>query len=256
MKIITIYMKKVLFFFLIHLVTLSVYGQDVTLKDAEDAYAKEDYKKAVELYESLLNKKGESAAIYYNLGNAYYKMNKVAPAILNYERALLLEPGDGDIRFNLQMAKQKSVDQIEPVDSFFLAKWFDKIQNMGAVDTWAKWALICFVLFIGCLILFFFSRKLILKKAGFYVGIFLLIVVILANIFAANQKKELENRNTAIIFAPTVTVKSSPNESGTDLFILHEGTKVSIKSTLGNWSEIMLEDGNVGWMPSDKMEII
>ncbi len=250
------YMKKILLLLVVSLVSFSICAQEDLLKEAENAYVKEDYNKAIELYESILNKNGESAAVYYNLGNAYYKANKIAPAILNYERALLLEPGDGDIRFNLQMAKQKAVDQIEPVDTFFLSKWFDRLQNIASADSWAMLALVCFILFIGCLISFFFSRKLIWKKGGFYVGILLLIIVILANIFAANQKKELENRNTAIVFAPTVTVKSSPNESGTDLFILHEGTKVFIKSTLGEWSEIMLEDGNVGWMPSSKIEII
>lgn len=251
-----IYMKKVWLLFFIQLAAFSVYAQEAALKEAEDAYAGKDYNKAIELYESILNKNGESAAVYYNLGNAYYKMNKIAPAILNYERALLLEPGDGDIRFNLQMAKQKTVDQIEPLDTFFLSKWFDHIQNMAAADSWATLALVCFLLFIGCLILFFFSRRLVLRKGGFYAGLLLMVIIIFANIFAANQKKELETKNTAIVFAPTVTVKSSPNESGTDLFILHEGTKVIIKSTLGEWSEITLEDGNVGWMPSNKMEII
>lgn len=234
----------------------SVSAQENELKQAEESYTKEDYGKAIELYENALNKYGESAAVYYNLGNAYYKADKIAPAILNYERALLLAPGDGDIRFNLQMARQKAVDQIEPLDAFFLSKWFNRLQDMGSADSWATLALVCFLLFIGCLILFFFSRKLLLKKGGFYAGVVLLLIVVVANIFAAHQKTDLETRNTAVVFAPTVTVKSSPNESGTDLFILHEGTKVAIKSTLGDWSEIVLEDGNVGWMPSSKIEII
>lgn len=249
-------MKKINFLLLVLFAAFSVSAQENELKQAEESYTKEDYGKAIELYESALNKYGESAAVYYNLGNAYYKADKIAPAILNYERALLLAPGDGDIRFNLQMARQKAVDQIEPLDTFFLSKWFNRIQDMGSADSWATLALVCFLLFIGCLILFFFSRKLLLKKGGFYAGIVLLVIVVAANIFAARQKTDLENRSTAIVFAPTVTVKSSPNESGTDLFILHEGTKVTIKSTLGDWSEIVLEDGNVGWMPSSKIEII
>lgn len=249
-------MKKINFLLLVLFTAFSVSAQENELKQAEESYTKEDYGKAIELYESALNKYGESAAVYYNLGNAYYKANKIAPAVLNYERALLLAPGDGDIRFNLQMARQKAVDQIEPLDTFFLSKWFNRIQDMGSADGWATLALVCFLLFIGCLILFFFSRKLLLKKGGFYAGIVLLVIVLVANIFAARQKTDLENRSTAIVFAPTVTVKSSPNESGTDLFILHEGTKVAIKSTLGEWSEIVLEDGNVGWMPSSKIEII
>ena len=270
-------MKKIVFFLLVQFVTLGAFAQEATIKEAEVAYTKEDYGKAIELYEGLLKTHGESAEIYYNLGNAYYKENKIAPAILNYERALLLDPGDGDIRFNLQLARQKSVDKIEPVGDFFLHRWFDKVQNMGAADSWAQIGIVCFILFIGCLILFFFSKWIRrvesqtffyfiskfqkqlcihLKKIGFYLGLVFLVLVIFANIFAGNQKDELINRKSAIVFAPTVTVKSSPDASGTDLFILHEGTKISIKSKLGDWNEIEMEDGNVGWMPSKDMEII
>lgn len=249
-------MKKIGFFLLIQFFALAAFAQDATIKEAEVAYTKEDYGKAIELYESLLKSHGESSEIYYNLGNAYYKENKIAPAILNYERALLLDPGDGDIRFNLQLARQKSVDKIEPVDDFFLHRWFRNVQNMGAADSWAQVGIVCFILFIGCLILFFFSKWIYLKKIGFYLGILFLMMVIFSNIFAGNQKSELMDRKGAIVFAPTVTVKSSPDASGTDLFILHEGTKVSIKSKLGDWSEIEMVDGNVGWMPSKDIEII
>lgn len=249
-------MKKILFFLLVQFVTLGATAQEAVIKEAETAYTNEDYAKAAELYEGLLKTYGESAEIYYNLGNAYYKENKIAPAILNYERALLLDPGDSDIRFNLQLARQKSVDKIESVGEFFLSRWIENIQNLGAADSWAKTGIVCFILFIGCLILFFFSKWIHLKKIGFYLGLLFLVLVVTANIFAGNQKDELENRTTAIVVAPTVTVKSSPDASGTDLFILHEGTKVSIKSKLGDWNEIEMEDGNVGWMPSKDVETI
>lgn len=249
-------MKKILFLLLIQFLAWGAYAQEATLKEAEAAYTKEDYNKAIELYDGLLKTHGESAAIYYNLGNAYYKAGKIAPAILNYERALVLNPGDSDTRFNLQLARQKSVDKIEPVDDFFLHRWFDSIQNMGGADSWAKIGIVSFILFIGCLILFFFSKWIHLKKIGFYAGLLLLFIVIFANIFAKNQKDEMVNRKGAIIFVPTVTIKSSPDASGTDLFILHEGTKVSVKSKLGDWSEIEVEDGNIGWIPSKDVEII
>lgn len=252
----SIKMKKILFFLLIQCLALTAYAQDAAIKEAEAAYTKEDYGKAIELYEGILKSNGDSPEIFYNLGNSYYKAGKIASAILNYERALALDPGDSDVRFNLQMARQKTVDKIEPVDGFFLSRWFDSIQNMGAADSWAKTGIVCFILFIGCLILFFFSKQIRLKKVGFYLGVLLLLCVIISNIFARNQKNELVNRTHAIVFAPTVTVKSSPDASGTDLFILHEGTKVSVKSTLGEWSEIALEDGNVGWMPTKDIETI
>lgn len=238
------------------LVSVSAFGQESIIKEAETAYTQEDYSKAIELYESVLGEYGTSAEIYYNLGNAYYKSGRIGPSILNYERALLLDPGDSDIRFNLQMAKQRAVDKIEPVGDFFVFKWFQSIQNMGGADSWANISIFCFILFIGCLLLFFFSRWIKVKKIGFYLSIIFLVIIIFANIFAHNQKKEIVNRNSAIVFSPTVTVKSSPDASGNDLFILHEGTKVSIKSTLGDWKEIEIEDGNIGWMPSKDIEII
>lgn len=114
----TINLRKVLFFLLTLCLIGSAYAQDTALKEAEVAYTKEDYAKAIELYEGILKSNGESAAVYYNLGNAYYKAGKIAPAILNYERCLLLDPGDSDARFNLQMARQKTIDKIEPVGDF------------------------------------------------------------------------------------------------------------------------------------------
>lgn len=252
----TIAIRRILFCFMALCLMGSVSAQEAALKEAEAAYAKEDYTKAIELYEGVLESHGESAAVYYNLGNAYYKAGKVAPAILNYERCLLLNPGDGDARFNLQMARQMTVDKIEPIGEFFLVSWFKKVENLGSADSWAKAGIVCFLLFIICLILFFFSRWVRIKKVGFYMGILMVISVVFTNIFASHQKEEMMNRTHAIVFAPTVTVKSSPDNSGTDLFVLHEGTNVTVKSTLGDWSEIVLEDGNVGWMPSKDIEKI
>lgn len=250
------YIKKIILLFCIQGFVLSAFAQEAVIKEAETAYSQENYEEAISLYESLLKDYGESSQIYYNLGNAYYKAGQVAPAILNYERALLLDPGDGDIRFNLQMANQRTVDKIEPVGEFFLKKWFYAIQDMGAADSWAKLGVFSFIIVIGCLLLFFFSRWIRMKKVGFYVGLIFLAIVIFSNIFARNQKNELTNRVKAIVFTPTVTVKSSPDTSGNDLFILHEGAKVSIKNSVGEWYEIELEGGNVGWMPKKDIEII
>jgi tetratricopeptide (TPR) repeat protein len=234
---------------------VSVSAQEADLKAAETAYTSEHYDRAIELYESVLKSYGDSYELYYNLGNSYYKTGKIAHAILNYERALLIKPGDGDIRFNLEMAKQQT-DKIEPLQEFFLKSWFRSVQNLIGVDSWATIGIFCFILLICCLVLYFFSKWMRLKKIGFYWGIVLFIVVLFANIFAYNQKEELLNRNGAIVFSPTVTVKSSPDNSGTDLFVLHEGTKVFIKNAVGDWNEIMLEDGNVGWINKKDITVI
>jgi len=248
-------MKKLMILLLLVLTTISISAQ-TEIEQANNAYSESDFLKASELYEKITAENGESVEVYYNLGNSYYRLNKIALSILNYERALILDPGNKDVRFNLEIAKLKTVDKIEPIGEFFLTQWFENIQNSYSTNQWSAVAIFCFLLVIACLFLFFFSRKIILKKIGFFCGIAFLVFSFSANIFAFGQKKKLTHRNTAIIFAPTTTIKSSPDNSGTDLFILHEGTKVEVKNKLGNWNEIETADGNVGWIQNSEIEII
>lgn len=229
---------------------------DVTKASGDSAYIKNDYATAIQIYESLL-KKGEAAEIYYNLGNCYYKAGDVAKAILNYERALLLQPGNSDIRANLEIARGKTIDKVEPVPELFLLTWIKAVINSMGINSWAILGIIFFILFIVSLYFFFFSKKIFLKKSGFICGSFFLFLTILANIFAFYQKDTLENRSAAIVMSPSVTVRSTPNESGTSLFILHEGSKTTIKdNSMKEWKEIHLEDGKVGWVKSVDIEII
>ena len=230
--------------------------EDATKAEGDSAYMKNDYASAIQIYEALLNR-GEAADIYYNLGNSYYKAGDIAKAILNYERALLLQPGNGDIRANLEIARSKPVDKVEPVPEIFLVSWTKSLINSMSVDSWAVCGVVCFILLIVSLYLFIFSKQIVLKKAGFISGIVFLAVTILANVFANQQKDELTNRNSAIVINPSVTVRSTPSESGTSLFILHEGHKVGVKDgSMKDWKEIRLEDGKVGWVPASAIEII
>ena len=230
--------------------------EDATRAEGDSAYMKNDYASAIQIYEALLNR-GEAADIYYNLGNSYYKAGDIAKAILNYERALLLQPGNGDIRANLEIARSKTVDKVEPVPEIFFVSWTKSLINSMSVDSWAVCGVVCFILLIVSLYLFIFSKQIVLKKAGFISGIVFLAVTILANVFANQQKDELTNRNSAIVINPSVTVRSTPSESGTSLFILHEGHKVGVKDgSMKDWKEIRLEDGKVGWVPASAIEII
>ena len=230
--------------------------EDATKAEGDSAYMKNDYASAIQIYEALLNR-GEAADIYYNLGNSYYKAGDIAKAILNYERARLLQPGNGDIRANLEIARSKTVDKVEPVPEIFFVSWTKSLINSMSVDSWAVCGVVCFILLIVSLYLFIFSKQIVLKKAGFISGIVFLAVTILANVFANQQKDELTNRNSAIVINPSVTVRSTPSESGTSLFILHEGHKVGVKDgSMKDWKEIRLEDGKVGWVPASAIEII
>ena len=219
------------------------------------AYQKGDYAKAVELYEQSGEQDGTSAAYFYNLGNAYYKCGRYPDAILNYERSLLLDSDNADTRFNLEMA-QARIDKIEPLGTFFLVQWSTAVRNLFPSNVWAVIAVVAFLLFLVGVVLYFFVEKVVLRKIGFFAGLLAVLVAIGANHFASEQKARIIHRDSAIIFAPTITVKSSPSESGTDLFVLHEGTKVYLMDRVGEWSEIRLEDGNRGWIPTDKLEII
>jgi len=224
--------------------------------DGDSAYIKHDYVTAIQIYENLLHQ-GESAEIYYNLGNSYYKSEDIARAILNYERALLLKPGSEDIRSNLEIARSKTVDKIDVVPEIFFISWIKSLINSISINAWARWAIVFFILLIASLYFFIFSKKITIKKIGFLSGIVCLVFVVCCNMFASYQKKTLTDRNTAIIVNPSVTIRSTPNESGTSLFVLHEGSKVVIKdNSMKNWKEITLEDGKVGWIPSSDIEII
>ena len=214
---------------------------------------KNDYASAIQIYEALL-KEGEAAEVYYNLGNSYYKTGDIAKAILNYERALLIQPGNAYIRANLEIAR---ANKVIPVPEVFFVSWTKSLINCLSVDAWAKVGVVCFFLLLASLYFFFFSKQIVWKKIGFIAGIVFLVLGLLANVFAFQQKNELLNRNNAIVLTPSVTVRSTPSESGTSLFILHEGRKVEIKdNSMREWKEIRLEDGKVGWVPASSVEVI
>lgn len=225
--------------------------------EADSAYQRNDFKQAIEKYEAILSEGQESAVIYYNLGNSYYKDKNIGKAVLNYERALLLSPGNKDIKYNLEMAKSKTIDKITPKSEIFIVTWINSIQNLMNESAWAETAIFCFIVFLLALSLYIFGKKLVLRKTGFSLAVIFLVFTVVANFFANEQKEKMVNRTGAIIMQPTVTVKSTPDESGTDLFVLHEGTKVYIDdNSMSGWKEVCLEDGNIGWVPTESIEVI
>lgn len=231
-------------------------AESFRISEANNLYTQENYKAADSLYQMILEEEGVSAALYYNLGNAKYKQGEIAPAILNYERALKLDPNNEDILFNLEMAKLQTKDKIENLDNFIFTEWNKSIQNMFSSNGWAVISIICFLLLLGGIYLYFFGKSSVYKKIAFYTSIFCLLICIVSINYASKQKHILETHDTAIIFAPSVTGKGSPDKGGTDLFLLHEGTKVRVKSKLNGWVEIQIADGNVGWIEEKDLEII
>ena len=228
----------------------------VTKVEADSSYARGEYQQAIKDYEALL-KHGASADLYYNLGNAYYRTENITRAVLNYERALLLSPGDRDIRFNLQIAQSKTIDKIVPESEMFFFTWYRTLVNLMSVDGWARTSLVSLALVIILLLVYLFSNRIWLRKIGFFGGIALLVLFVMSNVFAWQQKQNLLFRKGAIVIVPSVTVKSTPANNGTDLFVLHEGTKVMITdSSMKDWKEIRIADGKEGWIESKQLEEI
>lgn len=212
-------------------------------------YTTEEYQKAIGVYQQILNSGEESAKLYFNLGNAYYKAGDMNNAILYYERAKLLAPNDEDIAFNLKLANQYVVTSIDELPKPFFLRWKQSIINHYSADTWSYISIGAFILFLTLLGLFIFSRTVSIRRIAFWIGILAVIFSGFTFSFAAHQKKKLDIRDHAIVFCPRVTVKSSPSESGTDLFLIYEGLKVQITDSLSTWKEIKLADGNEGWLP-------
>ncbi|MCF2594118.1 tetratricopeptide repeat protein [Bacteroides caecigallinarum] len=225
--------------------------------EADKAYQENDFKGAIEKYEAILEGGQESADMYYNLGNSYYKNKDIAKAVLNYERALLLSPGDEDIRYNLEMAKSKTIDKVTPKSEIFIVTWVNSIRDLMSESSWAGFAVVCFIFFLLGTSAYIFGNKIVIRKTGFSLAVVFLVLTVVANMFADSQKDKLVNRTGAIIMQPSVTVKSTPDDSGTDLFVLHEGTKVYINdNSMKGWKEVSLEDGSRGWVSTESIEVI
>lgn len=248
-------MKKQLTIFLSILLSLPVLA--VTKTEADALYGKEEYQKAAKAYEAILAKEGVAAEVYYNLGNCYYKMDNIPLAVLNYERALVLDPGDGDIRANLAFARGKTLDKVTPPSEMFFVTWWRDFTHIQSLTAWAKWAVGCFLAGLLSVLFYFLAFNMTIRKTGFYLGLSLMVFMVLANLAAYSQYTEMANHAAAVVMSPAVSVKSSPSDHSTDLFLIHEGTKVEILDhTMQDWYEIKLEEGKQGWLPAETVEII
>jgi SH3-like domain-containing protein len=163
---------------------------------------------------------------------------------------LKADPTDKDIRFNLELANSRVIDKIEPLPEFFLKSWWRGVRDISSGNGWAWQGVFAFCLTLAAAFLFFVSGSVLLRKISFWTGLVLLAFTIAAFVFSASSYRQYQRQDSAIIFAPTVTVKSSPNDNSIDLFVIHEGAKVFILDSVEGWSEIKLANGNVGWLKS------
>ena len=236
--------------------TLPLATNAATKTSADQEYKRGNYPQAIADYKSLL-KKTPSAEVYYNLGNAYFRSDSIPQAILAYERAALINPGNSYIRFNLQFARGKTIDKVAEPDEMFFISWFRSAANLATVDGWATMVLFSAALLGCCILLYFFSSRILVRKVGFGCAIAFAILFVLSNIFALYQKNALTNKEGAIIMAPAANLKKTPIRSGADEAVLHEGTRVDIADrSIKGWLGVKLADGREGWIEENTVEEI
>jgi tetratricopeptide (TPR) repeat protein len=247
-------MRKIAFLFLVMVMSITGMAQvDQWFAEGNEAYNEGDYDQALMMYGNIEGEGVESADLYYNLGNTYYKMRQYPQAILYFEKALKLAPGDEDIRTNLEIANLAVVDKINVLPQSFIERWWNSLRNALSADGWAWVSIVAFALVLLCLFVFLMARRAGWRKTGFFAGLLLLVCLVLSVVFAFEKYQDLKHQDEAIVMTPTVTVKSSPSENSVDLFVLHEGTKVRIMDTSNGWNKIKIADGSIGWLQAEAM---
>ncbi|MEQ8323249.1 MAG: tetratricopeptide repeat protein [Vicingaceae bacterium] len=231
----------------------SLHAQDdpyLLFNEGNEAYKNEELSKAIDLYNQVTALDLESWELYYNLGNAYFKSGQIPEAILSYEKARKLNPSNEDLLVNLEIANLKTVDKVEAKPELPFESWWKELLNTFTIDEWAKVSIYLSLLSFLFMIAFLLSKK-IVKRIAFFTALF---VFPLSTVFyyLGNRQKALQvNQKYGIVFAPSVTVKSEPEDDGTRLFVIHEGTKLEVIKDEGEWSQVSLMNGNKGWVKSE-----
>ena len=237
-------------------IALHANDRDSVLFRAEQFYQQNEFSKAIAEYQSLTESGWVSAELFYNLGNAYFKNHDIKSAILYYERAKRLAPNDEAIDFNLNLSRTLIFDKVEALPELFLITWGKAIRDWMTVRSWSWWSIGSFVAMLMLALLFLFVRNMTVRRLALGLSVFCFVLSLTTFSFGYLQKSNIERTDEAIVFAPSVTIKSSPDDSGNNLFVLHEGIKVRIEDQIGEWCEIRIADGNKGWMRISDLKVI
>ena len=249
-------MLRVIIIFVYLFCTLGFSQNRELFNKATTYYNEGEYTKAADSYLQILENGEHSAALYFNLGNTYYKLNDIAPSIYYYEKALLLKPNDKDIKNNLAYAQNMTLDAIEPLPQTSLTKFYNKLTHYLSFDQWAYVGVVLMMLFVGCYIAFYYFKFSTQKRIAFISSIIFLLGSLMAVFLAYFQFQKFNSDQPAIVFAEEVSIKSEPNNRGQTVFSLHAGTKVNILEHLNDWTRIGISDGSTGWIPSEEIKIL
>jgi len=249
-------MKHLIYIFIFLFGSLAMAQNNQLFEDANKLYNEANYTEALEKYKSILESGEHSAELYFNMANAHYKLNHVAPSIYYYEKALLLKPNDKDIKNNIAFARNMTVDAIDTVPEVGITKLIKNVTNMMSFDAWAKLTISLVVLFVILFVTYYFTYSTTKKRLAFVTGSFSLLLAFFTLGFSFHKFKLVSENQPAIVFAQETKIKSEPNLRSAESFVLHEGTKVQVLDTVNNWKKIKLTDGKTGWIMNDDIKMI
>ncbi|MFS4454535.1 tetratricopeptide repeat protein [Maribacter sp. 2304DJ31-5] len=245
--------------FILYCLCFSIWSNaqnEAVFNKATSEYNEGNYQKAIDHYLDILESGQHSAAVYFNLGNSYYKLNEIASSIYYYEKALLLTPNDPEIKNNLGYARNMTLDAIETLPETGLSKLYKSITTIFSFDQWAYLAIVFMLLFVLLYITFYYSRYSARKRWAFISSLISLFITIVAVLFAFTQFNDFEAEQPAIVFADEIGIKSEPNPSSQEVFSLHAGTKVNVLDKLNEWKKIRISDGKTGWILSGDIKLL
>ena len=247
-------MKKLIYLYIL-LFSFAGFSQNEDLfEEANSAYQSGDYQNAINYYEEILDNGEASAELYYNLGNAHYKLNHVAPSIYFYEKALQLDPTDEDIKNNIEFARNMAIDDIEKVEQTGMNQWVNGLISTFSYSTWAVVAIIFSILFVALFLLYYFTYTPLYKRLLFTGSMLSVLLTVLSVIFAFQQQSYIQDNQYAIIFGEEVEVRDEPNLRGDASFELHEGTKAKVLEDYQEWARIELANGAQGWVKNSSIK--
>ena len=249
-------MKKILIYTILLVVSFSAHASTSRWEAGNRAYIDGNYEKAIEEYSVIIDGGEYSMKLYYNLANAYFKLGKMGKAILYYNKALRIAPSQEDIRHNLALAEAQTKDRITVIPEFFLNRWLRTVRNAMSCTAWSVLSLLSLALILVFALLFLLASRIRWRKVGFYCAMCAAVLFIVTTAFALSSRKDMLSHNEAIVLSSAISVKSSPDRSATDLFVLHEGTKVRILSEMDEWNEVVIADGKKGWVEAKNIEEI
>lgn len=255
-KIFNISLLIALFSFSISMVRADEKAASELWQRANEAYTQNDYKEAINLYTQAQKMGYEGVKLYYNMANAYYKDGNLGKAIVNYNRALRFSPSDEDISYNLEIANSQTLNRIEALPEFILFTKYKEFRSAMSSNSWAFTSIVAFALALLFILVYLLSNTVTKRKISFSLSCVMFGVFVLTTSFAVHQKEQITSSSDAVVLSSAEAVKSSPDASGKDIFIINEGATIRVVDTLGEWSKIVVASGNSGWILTKTIEII